>query len=81
MKEEIRDLGMEGVKSPLWRQTQLFHQGLGFDMEVKVIDKSFGKLSRRMIKEAVMTKRLKEDETMNIKHEWTYVKLNKVQVR
>ena len=81
VKEEIRDLGMEGEKSPLWRHAQLFHQGLGFDMEVKVIDKCFGKPSRQMIKEAVMTERLKEDETMNIKHEWTYVKLNKVQVR
>ena len=52
-------------------------------MEANVIDKSFGKPSRRLLTEAVMIERerVKKDETINSKHEWTYVKLNKAQVR
>ena len=49
-------------------------------MEVKITDKSFGKPSRRMITEAVMIEGLRDEETMNSKQEWTYVKLNKVHV-
>ena len=56
------------------------HCGENFDLEVKVTDKCFGKPSKRMISESVMIEQLTEDETMNGKQEWTYVKLNKVQV-
>ena len=80
VKEEVRDWEKEDEKSPLWRHSQLFHQGQGFELEVKVVDKSFGKPSRRLITEAVEIEKLKEDETMNSKQKWTYVKLNKVQV-
>ena len=80
VKEEMRDWEKKDEKSPLWRHSQLFHQGRGFVLEVKVIDRSFGKPSRRLITEAVEIEKLKEDETMNSKQEWTYVKLNKVQV-
>ena len=62
----------------MWRHSQLFHQGGDFDIEGKVTDKSFGMPSRRMITESVMIEQLGENETMNSKQEWTYVKLNKV---
>ena len=78
--EEIRDWGNRDEKSPLWRHSQLFHQGRDFDVEVKLTDKSFGMPSRRMITESVMIEQLDENETMNSKLEWTYVKLNKVRV-
>ena len=81
LKEEIRDWENKDDRSPLWRHSHLYHQGQGFEVEVKVIDKSFGKPSRRLITEAVEIEKLKEDETMNSKQEWTYVKLNKVHVR
>ena len=78
VKEEIRDLHRKDEKSPLWRHSELCHNGLGFDMEVKILDKNFGKPSRRMIAEALRIEALDEEETMNSKQEWTYVKLNKV---
>ena len=50
------------------------------DLDVKVIDSSFGRPSRRMIAESVMIEQLSEEEAMNNKREWTYTKLNKVHV-
>ena len=78
--EEVRDWRNEVDENPLWRHSQLFHQGGDFDIEVKVTDKSFGMPSRRMITESVMIEQLGENETMNSKQEWTYVKLNKVRI-
>ena len=80
VKEEIRDWQKKGEKSPLWRHSELFHQGCGFDLGVKVTDKCFGKPSKRMITEAVMIEQLGESETMNNKYEWTYMILDKVKV-
>ena len=49
VKEETRDWRKEVGKSPLWRHSQSFHQGEDICVEVKVVDKSFGKSSRRLI--------------------------------
>ena len=48
-KEEVRDWRNKDERSPLWRHSQLYHQGEDFELEVKVMDKSFGKPSRRLI--------------------------------
>ena len=74
----MRDWRKKGDKSPLRRHSQLFHQGEDFC--VRVVDKSFEKPSWRLITELVMVENLREDEAMNSKQWWTYVKLNKVQV-
>ena len=65
-------------KSPLWKHDELCHLGQGFELEVKVKDKNFGKPTRRLITESVRIEQLKASEAMNGKKEWTYVKLNKV---
>ena len=64
--------------NPLWRHSELYHEGGDFEVEFEVISECFGKPSRRMITEAVMIEQLKENETMNSKQEWTYTKLNKI---
>ena len=70
-----------GVENnPLTRHSELYHNGEKFDVEVKVEARCYGKPSRRYITEAVMIEELREDETMNNKNEWSYVKLKKVQV-
>ena len=79
-KEEVRDWWNQEESSPLWRHAQLFHNGEEFDVGVEVLSECFGKPSRRMITEAVAIEELKDDETMNSKREWTYTKLNKLQV-
>lgn len=79
-KEEVRDWWNQEESSPLWRHSELFHDGEEFDVGVEVLSECFGKPSRRMITEAVAIEELKDDETMNNKREWTYTKLNKVHV-
>ena len=78
--EEIRDWVNRDEGSPLWRHAELYHNGQDFEVEFEVIDDCFGKPSRRMITEAVKIEQLGSNETMNSKREWTYTKLNKVQV-
>ena len=77
-KEEVRDWDNEVEKNPLWKHSQQFHQGEKFDIDVKVRSRCFGKPARRMISEAVMIDGLKEEETMNSKKEWSYIKLKKI---
>ena len=80
VKEEVRDWKDKNEKSPLWRHSELYHEGQDFDLDVRVTDKSFGKPSGRMIAESVLIEQLGENETMNSKREWTYAKLDKVHV-
>ena len=63
--EEVRDWSDKKEKSPLWRHSELYHNGEDFELEVRVTDKSFGKPSRRLIAESVLINQLKEEETMN----------------
>ena len=63
--EEMRDWENQESHSPLWRQSELYHGGQEFEVGVKVIKNCFGKLSRRMISEAVMIEQLRNNETMN----------------
>ena len=47
-------------------------------MDITILSECFGKPTRRMITEAVMIDDVPEEEAMNGKSEWTYVKLSKV---
>ena len=80
--EEVKDWLDEDDGSPLWQHCEQYHEGqfMNMDVEIKVIKHCFGKPSRRMISEAVMIEQLKDNETMNNKREWTYTRLNKVNV-
>ena len=78
--EEIDDWKNKSENSPLWRHSELYHQGEDFELEVTVTDKSFGKPSRRLITESVLIEQLGADETMNSKREWSYAKINKVRI-
>ena len=40
------------MKSPLWKHAEQFYQGREFGLKVKVIDRCFGRSSKRMIAEA-----------------------------
>lgn len=80
-KEEMNELLKKNEKSPLWKHAEEFHEGHWFDMEVKVTDRCFGKPSRRMISESVRIEGLDVEEAMNRKHEWTYIKLDKIHLR
>ena len=76
--ERRYDIGGTKMREALFGDIQVYHGGEDFDLEVKITDKSFGKPSRRMITESVMIEQVKENDAMNSKKEWTYVKLNRV---
>ena len=65
---------------PLYRHSQLHHNGKEFPVRIKILKNCFGDPTTRKITEAVLIDELTSDETMNGKNEWTYVKLNKVSV-
>ena len=76
--EHFSDWQRGNDKSPLHRHAQLFHNGERFPVSVKILKKCFGDPTGRKITEAVLIDQLSNDETMNGKNEWTYVKLNKL---
>ena len=76
--EEFRDWAKQDDGSPLWKHSQLYHGGGDFEVDVEILAKCYGKPSRRKITEAVLIDELPENESMNSKKEWSYVKLSKV---
>ena len=56
------------------------HDGKEFQMEVKILSKCFGEPTARMISEAVLIDELNDNETLNSKTEWNYVKLPRAQL-
>ena len=80
VSEEMQGWRNKDQRNPLWRHSEEYHNGKHFDLDIKITDKSFGKPSRRLIAESVLIEQLAETETMNSRQEWSYVKLNKIQV-
>ena len=66
------------TKCPLYRHSQLYHNGREFKVGVKILKNCFGDPTTRRITEAVLIDELTAEETMNAKNEWTYIKLNKI---
>ena len=63
---------------PLYRHSQVYHQGDSFPVGVKILRNCFGDPTARRISEAVLIDELSAEETMNAKTEWTYIRLNKL---
>ena len=78
--EHVRDWNRGVETNPLLKHSHLFHDGQRFDFGVKILKRCYGRPSRRLITEAVLINELAETETMNNKHEWNFVELDKVLV-
>ena len=65
-------------KCPLYRHSELYHEGREFPVSVKVLRNCFGDPTTRRITESILIDELSTEETMNAKGEWTYIKLNKI---
>ena len=76
--EEVRGWHNRDEKNPLWRHSELYHEGREFEYEVKITNRDFGRPSRRLITEGVLIEKLDEGKTMNSKREWTYTNLTKI---
>ena len=80
MREHECDNGKKVEKCPLWKHSLEYHEGIEFNYEVRIVSECFGKPSRRLITEAYEIDGMAQDETMNSKREWRYVKLSKVRM-
>ena len=74
----FKDWKRKDSKCPLYRHSQLYHNGERFRVGVKILRNCFGDPTTRRITEAVLIDELSAEEAMNAKNEWTYVKLNKL---
>ena len=78
MDQHFDDWKRKESSSPLHRHSQIFHGGKSFPVSIKLLKRCFGDPTGRKITEAVLIDKLSNDQPMNGKNEWTYVKLNKV---
>ena len=66
--------------SYLYKHAVQYHNGETFGVDVKILAQCFGKPTTRMITEAVKIEELPEENLLNSKSEWTYVRLPRVGV-
>ena len=80
MKEHFREWGQKSEDSYLHKHGVQYHNGEAFEVNVKIITQCYGKPTTRMIAEAVQIEELPEENSLNSKAEWTYVRLPRVAV-
>ena len=80
MKEHFRGWEQGVDDSYLRKHSVEYHNGHAFEVDVRILTQSYGKPSTRMISEAVLIQDLPEENSLNSKAEWTYVKLPRVAV-
>ena len=66
--------------SPLWRHSVEHHGMSTFPVKARILDRCFGKPTQRMITEVVMIEDMNEEESMNNKTEYGYVRVPKVNI-
>ena len=66
--------------SPLWRHSVECHNMNIFPVKMRVLDRSFGRPTRRMITEVVMIEEMEETESLNSKKEYGYVRVPTINV-
>ena len=80
MKEHFKEWDRKSDDSYLHKHSQQYHNGETFSVDVKVKTQCYGKPTTRMITEAVRIEELPEENSLNSKSEWTYIKLPRVNV-
>ena len=78
--EHFLDLRNEKEGSVLFEHFKQYHGGEHCEIEVSILSRCFGEPSTRLITEAVLINELTDQETLNSKSEWTYVKLPRVAI-
>ena len=78
MKEHFKEWEDRSEDSYLQKHAMEYHQGETFSVDVKIMTQCYGKPSTRMITEAVRIEELPDENSLNSKSEWTYVRLPRV---
>ncbi len=80
MKEHFEKWMNKAEDSPLHKHSVECHGGEWFDIDVKVLARCYGKPTTRLITEAIHIEELPEENSLNEKTEWNYIKLPRVAV-
>ena len=80
MNEHFNGMIEKKDKAVLWEHSKKYHNEERFTFEISVKSKCFGEPTTRMITEAVLIDQLTDEETLNSRHEWTYVKLPRASI-
>ena len=78
--EHFDDWEKKKVDTPLWTHSREHHNGGTFPVEIKILNRCFGKPTRRKITEAVLIQAMKQEESMNNKNEYGFVRIPRVAV-
>ena len=74
MKEHFTKWQQKTEDSVLHRHSTQHHGGGEFEVNVKVLSSCYGKPTTRLITEAMHIEEVPEEELMNEKTEWNYVR-------
>ena len=78
--EHFDDWEKQREDTPLWTHSREHHNSGTFPVEIKILNRCFGKPTRRKITEAVLIQAMKIEESMNNKNEYGFVRIPKVAV-
>ena len=73
--EHYDDWREKKERSVLHKHSVKYHNNLSFNIKISIIANCFGKPTTRMITEAVYIDQLSDEQSLNSKTEWSYVKL------
>ena len=79
-KEHFDNWKNKKEDSPLWRHAVEYHNMNVFPVKMRVLDRCFGRPTRRMITEVVMIDEMEDTETLNNKKEYGYVRVPTINV-
>ena len=80
MKEHFKEWEKKSQDSYSHKHSLQYHNGEVFSVDVSIINQCYGKPTTRLITEAVKIEELPEENSLNSKSEWTYVRLPRVAV-
>ena len=66
--------------SVLWKHAENHHNGRTFEVGVKILSRNFGDPMKRLITESVLIDELQDEDILNNKKEWSYVRLPRATV-
>ena len=72
---EAHKAGKRAKKSLLWEHSCNHHNKDNFNANVTVLSQNFGDPTKRLITESIMIDELIDEDLMNSKKEWSYVRL------
>ena len=75
---EDRKANNNTKKSVLWEHSNIHHRNNEYNITITIISKNFGDPTKRLITESIRIDELDDEELLNSKKEWSYVRLPNV---